>query len=418
LAFNSEDKQFNEKRGKSVGKDFKSVILMMFSEDQWPATRFSLQSVLAAIDDETPVVVLLKESVSPETVARVTEDFPSIKLYSSANNPGVAGGRNFLMNTPEAREADYIFHLNNGIILTHTYFSDMIDFMERHPEAGVASPLVFAASPLALLITDHICDSHHGSCKKRDHCRFLFDGPEIKKTWMRTGYPPVWHLGASVDWERAYCSTTTDILSTFRLRKIRRLRDSSWVIPQNKDNPDIVKKIKEGQECIEVSNLAGYAVVYRRSLLEQIGGYDEGFNPYLFEDCEFSIRAMKAGYVNYVNTQALIFHGTHLRDSAVSASRTSHVSRRRQDVKTRVLLRRRVLDTPLRRVWSIGTFLCYRLYRSLIHSIRSRNISPLAETFLGGRDGLFCQETDQSRFLKRREQLNVPFQGEDNHHDR
>jgi GT2 family glycosyltransferase len=391
---------------------------MMFSEDQWPATRFSLQSVLAAIDDETPVVVLLKESVSPETVARVTEDFPSIKLYSSANNPGVAGGRNFLMNTPEAREADYIFHLNNGIILTHTYFSDMIDFMERHPEAGVASPLVFAASPTGALDNRSHLRLAPWILQEEGSLQVSIRWPRNQEDLDEDRLSPCLAPGGQRRLGKSLLLTTTDILSTFRLRKIRRLRDSSWVIPQNKDNPDIVKKIKEGQECIEVSNLAGYAVVYRRSLLEQIGGYDEGFNPYLFEDCEFSIRAMKAGYVNYVNTQALIFHGTHLRDSAVSVSRTSHVSRRRQDVKTRVLLRRRVLDTPLRRVWSIGTFLCYRLYRSLIHSIRSRNISPLAETFLGGRDGLFCQETDQSRFLKRREQLNVPFQGEDNHHDR
>jgi GT2 family glycosyltransferase len=384
-------------------KDCKYVVLMMFMEDQWPATRLSLRSVLAAVEDETPVVVLLNGSASPEIVARVAEDFPSILMHSSPTNLGVAGGRNYLMSTPQAQEADYIFHLDNDVILTHYYFRDMIDFMERHPEAGVVGPLVFAASPLALLIADHFCTSRQESDEKSDQCRFLFDAKRIKETWIRTGYPPIWHLGASVNWLRTYCSTTTDVLSAFPVRRIRRLRNSSWVIPQNKENPAILRRIKQGQECVKVSNLAGCATVYRRSLLEQIGGYDEGFNPYLFEDSEFSIRSLKAGYVNYVNTQAAIFHGTDLRNSA----RTSYMSRRRQDIKTRVLLRRRVLDSNLQLLFSVGVFLGFNFYRSLIGSVKNRNISPLADTILGARDGLLCQETDQSRFLKSREALST-----------
>ncbi len=62
----------------------------------------------------------------------------------------------------------------------------------------------------------------------------------------------------------------------------------------------------------EVEQPAGAFLMVRRSVWEELGGFDEGFHPLWFEDVDFCRRAAKEGYRLYFEPQAVAKHtGAH-----------------------------------------------------------------------------------------------------------
>lgn len=71
------------------------------------------------------------------------------------------------------------------------------------------------------------------------------------------------------------------------------------------------REIDEGQydEKREVDWVSGAAIGLRKSLLEEVGGFDEAFFPAYFEDVDLCLRARSAGYkVVYVPSAVVIHH--------------------------------------------------------------------------------------------------------------
>ncbi|HJS32891.1 MAG TPA: glycosyltransferase family 2 protein [Alphaproteobacteria bacterium] len=58
----------------------------------------------------------------------------------------------------------------------------------------------------------------------------------------------------------------------------------------------------------DVDACPGYAFFVRREVFEAIGGFDENFNPYGWEDVDFSLRARRAGFRLAYAPGAVVFH--------------------------------------------------------------------------------------------------------------
>lgn len=57
---------------------------------------------------------------------------------------------------------------------------------------------------------------------------------------------------------------------------------------------------------------AGALMMFRRSVFDQLGGFDEGFYPIWFEDVDFCLRASQAGYLNWYEPACeAVHHGAH-----------------------------------------------------------------------------------------------------------
>lgn len=77
------------------------------------------------------------------------------------------------------------------------------------------------------------------------------------------------------------------------------------------------KQVKENYtKPQEIFSACGGAVIYRRELLEEIGGFDQNHFAYL-EDCDVGYRAQIFGYRNYYTPEAVVYHA----GSGVSGSR-------------------------------------------------------------------------------------------------
>ena len=117
-------------------------------EKQWSATRLMLTNVTKVLPDDGVVVLLLNGCDDPDAIREeIARLFPQVVFHVSRENLGVAGGRNFLLDTHEAREADYLFILDNDVLIPDRYFHDMTGFLDSHPTCGIAGPLVFRAHP-------------------------------------------------------------------------------------------------------------------------------------------------------------------------------------------------------------------------------------------------------------------------------
>jgi GT2 family glycosyltransferase len=71
---------------------------------------------------------------------------------------------------------------------------------------------------------------------------------------------------------------------------------------------------------------SGFAYSVRRALFEQIGGFDENFSPYGWEDADFCLRARRAGYKTYYIPDAIVIHkGTKAARNPVAAYERSKI---------------------------------------------------------------------------------------------
>ncbi|MGY6210902.1 glycosyltransferase family 2 protein [Cytobacillus firmus] len=66
--------------------------------------------------------------------------------------------------------------------------------------------------------------------------------------------------------------------------------------------------IKHDSQSFVVNNLSGFCMLFKRSLIEQIGGMDEQFNPGYYEDTDFCIRAQISGKKLLVANDVFVHH--------------------------------------------------------------------------------------------------------------
>lgn len=60
--------------------------------------------------------------------------------------------------------------------------------------------------------------------------------------------------------------------------------------------------------CSELISSSGGIFMIRKNLLIELGGFDEYFNPYGWEDVDLSIRLRKKGFKIYYNYKAIVYH--------------------------------------------------------------------------------------------------------------
>ena len=232
-----------------------------------------------------------------------------LRYYCVERNLGVAGGRNHLLRTEECRNCDIVLIIDNDVVPPADYVRSLAAFLVREKGAGVAGGVV--ADINAYAESDGRAMSHDDLANLRSE--------DIKKQVLRDlTRDRIYHMGIRKDYLYAYFSILPKCMQVIGYFKIFAALHFLFgvhvnVFPSLRSNAKYRKMIRDGLDKYEVSNVAGCSQAFRRELLDRVGFLDERFSPYGFEDADFCIRAMRAGYRNYIDTNTWLLHGTDRR---------------------------------------------------------------------------------------------------------
>ncbi len=84
-------------------------------------------------------VFVVDNASKQDPVKEITSSFPWVKYIRSEKNLGFAGGNNLAIRQAKG---EYLFFLNNDTLLFPDFLEKIVDFMQSHPDAGMASPKV------------------------------------------------------------------------------------------------------------------------------------------------------------------------------------------------------------------------------------------------------------------------------------
>jgi len=72
----------------------------------------------------------------------------------------------------------------------------------------------------------------------------------------------------------------------------------------------------------------GCAAVYRRSMLEELGGFDEAYSPFYWEDVDLGYRAWKRGWKSIYQPASTVYHQHSASISKIRAGYTNRIKAR------------------------------------------------------------------------------------------
>ena len=70
-------------------------------------------------------------------------------------------------------------------------------------------------------------------------------------------------------------------------------------------------ELKQIQKENFISSVSGCSVAFSKDKLLKLGGYDELFNPFYWEEVDLSYRAWKRGWKILFEPESLVYHQTH-----------------------------------------------------------------------------------------------------------
>ncbi len=226
-----------------------------------------LQNLLHSIDKSAQnishEIIVIDNASDDGSVEFLQKNFPSVKLILNKENLGFGKANNIGMKMAAGK---YFLLLNPDTLLSENTISEMINFFERTPDAGLAGCKIL---------------NPDGSLQLA--CRRSFPGP-----WT------------------SFCKVTG--LSSF--------------FPKSKIFARYNLTYLDEDKTYEVDAISGSFMVMKKEVYEKAGGFDEDFFMY-GEDLDLCYRIQKAGYkVYYVHsTQIIHYKGESTKRSGIDETK-------------------------------------------------------------------------------------------------
>lgn len=119
-------------------REFPLVSIITVNYNSLEDTLEFLDTVKALTYPKLQVIVV--DNASKEKPGQIIRDqYPFVRFIQSELNLGFAGGNNLGI---KESEGEYILLLNNDTLLPHDFIEPIIEFMQNHPEVGLASPKI------------------------------------------------------------------------------------------------------------------------------------------------------------------------------------------------------------------------------------------------------------------------------------
>ena len=292
-------------------------IYTLFQRGEWATTRISLSGLLPQLSERIRLFILLND-VHDEDARKEIETWPNVSYYCSGRNLGVAGGRNFLTKQALRWGAEVLLSYDNDFICPPDYVIRMVSALSglahRQP-VGIIAPALLNASGCEGLWRDRYRTYLDSEQEGRSNGRALtIEQSELSAFMASRGIEDrglYYHLGIC-NWKLHYLDSYIPPLV-----KLRSLLGKRWpVLSPTVDHrmtglandPAFRRRVIDSTEPLEVDCLPGGAHCYFSQTLRRLGGFDNSYNPFGFEDSDLCIRALCAGYRNYLIPDVAIVH--------------------------------------------------------------------------------------------------------------
>ena len=211
-------------------------------------------------------VIVVDNASTDGSVPMVEAEFPAVRVLANSENAGFTRANNQGLAVSQGR---YVFFLNPDAEVLCDAPATMVAFMDAHPEAGALGPQL------------RYGDGSLQSSRRRF--------PTLA-TAIFESTPLAWHLPPAANrWARRYHMDDVPV-------------------------PD--ERSKSAQQ---VDWVVGAALLARRTALDQVGGFDEGYFMYS-EELDWCRRASDAGWqILYYPAAKVIHHEGKSSEQAVAA---------------------------------------------------------------------------------------------------
>ncbi|WOO43007.1 6-hydroxymethylpterin diphosphokinase MptE-like protein [Rubellicoccus peritrichatus] len=281
-------------------------VMVIFTNREDDVTLRAVEAIAVQLRDGDTIGVLLNGGRRPD-MESLFGRIPAISYYEVDENLGVAGGRNYLMDKPEAAAATYNLFVDNDAMAPMGYVDGMCDYLESHPEVGVAGATVLAYNKIKDILESRFpvyqavlgADIYHVS------------NADLYALQEELPYAEILdHVGTSSDYRKGYFQDLHLLDRIINSSEIGAFEPFVHSLKETDilDDADVKKR-----GFFRVSNIAGCTYSFRRDLINKIGIFDDRFNNYGYEDAEFSIRSIKHGYENRTLTRVFLIHGLDSR---------------------------------------------------------------------------------------------------------
>ena len=206
-----------------------------------------LGSIFSQGDELRVETVLVDNTPGDGCGARVAEEFPGVIIVENPEPASFTVNNNRAIARSSGR---YVLVLNNDTIVGPSSLGVLVRFMDEHPACGACSARLM-----------------------------------------------------NLDGTVQYVNRRPPTLASYAFRTV--VRQNLWEI-----SPRWRQRLAARNDVCKVTpveNLSGACMCLRREVVEQVGGFDEGFNFY-FEDCDLGRRIRQAGWQMYIVPDAEIAH--------------------------------------------------------------------------------------------------------------
>jgi len=206
----------------------------------WNGVNDTLECLQSVCEQDYPFydVIVVDNDSSDNSVEIIKNEYPDVIVIENQENLGYAGGNNVGLEFAAREGLEYLFVINNDLVLKKDCLSNLINDIEGYPKAGAIAPI-----------------------------SFYYDRPEV------------------VDFAGG------KIITVGTIKYIKKSHH----------------EIEALQEPYLSDWLLGCAILIRKSVFDQVGGFDPRYF-LLFEDSDWSLKVRRAGYDLMMSPKAWVYH--------------------------------------------------------------------------------------------------------------
>lgn len=281
-----------------------------------------LRSISKSVQDLSVEIIVVDNNSSDGSIDMVHRQFPDVQLIENSDNPGFAVANNQALQVYNGR---YACLINPDVLLQEDTLKTMVDFMDRHSDAGAAG------------------------------CKVLNPDGSLQLACRR--------------------SIPTPMSAFFRLTGLSRL------FPENRHIGAYNMTYLDPDTPHDVDAVSGSFMIVRRDTINEIGTLDESFFMY-GEDLDWFYRMRKGGWrVCYVpDTRVVHYKGESTRRSphrpAIAFYRAMHIFARKHRTGSGLRLFTSIISSLI----TLGIIL--KGAGSLFHGGIRRSLLPLMDLII------------------------------------